>query len=270
MKHYLSILRPLNGVMSAAAVYVGSAVAGAGFSPSFAVMLGMLITFLISGAGMIVNDIRDLNIDKTNRPDRPLPAGKMKARNAWAYCAVLFIIGNALAIAFLSREALYVTLLASSLLLVYNSYLKRVVMAGHLAISFLVGLAFLYGGVIAGNYLPVLPLMLLAFLSNAGREVFKTIEDALGDKKHHVTTITIRYGAHTAKKVASVFIIVAVLLSFVPYVLGILGKSYLAIVLVADVVFVAATVVPMRHASKLTKAAMVAALIAFIVGAYAG
>src|SRR3989344_737409 len=97
MNPYILILRPLNGIMSIIAVYVGTLVAGALLVPSLNLLLGMLVVFLVSGAGMIINDIFDIEIDRVNKPERPLPSGRITKKKAWAYSILLFIIGNVIA-----------------------------------------------------------------------------------------------------------------------------------------------------------------------------
>ena len=69
---------------------------------------------------------------------------------------------------------------------------------------------------------------------------------------------------------AAVMIIVAVALSWLPYHFGILGSTYLAIVLPADALFVYAAATgtsnPAR-AQRIAKFAMLGALVAFMIGA---
>jgi len=268
MPAYLSIIRPVNGIMSALAVYIASIVSGASVIPQNIVLFGMLAVFLVSGGGMVINDLVDAEIDKINKPKRPIPSGKISKHAALIYAAVLFVIGNFIAFYFISENAFYVAVLATFLLCLYAAKMKKVIMAGHIVISLLVGLTFIYGGVIVGNYQPLIPLAVLAFLSNMGREVYKTIDDVLGDKQQNIVTMPIKYGVPKAKAVAGIFIALAVAFSFVPYYLSIFKEVYLFFVVIADIVFIATIIAPTKLASKLTKLAMLIALIAFLAGAY--
>jgi UbiA prenyltransferase family len=47
-------------------------------------------------AGMILNDVMDLAIDRRERPERPLPSGEVSVRAAVFAVAVLFVVGEAL------------------------------------------------------------------------------------------------------------------------------------------------------------------------------
>lgn len=269
MVSYLSILRPFNGVMSAIAVYIGTILVGGMAVPAKETLLGMLVVFLISGGGMVVNDIFDIAADKINKPNRPIPSGKMSVKAAYIYSVILFLVGNAISYIYLNTNAFYITVLATLVLIAYNSRLKRVMLLGHLLVSFLVALTFIYGGVLQSNtYQAILPFAALAFLANVGREIYKTIEDALGDKKMHVTTLAIKFGVFKTRILAALFVIAAVGLSIVPYIMGLADVVYLGIVILADIVFVAAIASPMRHSSKLVKIGMNVALLAFLLGAW--
>lgn len=266
MAAYLTILRPLNGVMSAVAVWVGSLIVGAPLQPGFELALGMLVVFLISSGGMVINDYADAEIDKINRPKRPIPSGKISRSAALVYAILLFFVG--LVIAFnISDIAFGIAALAAALLIAYSVRLKGVLLVGNAVVSFLVALTFLYGGFIVGDIVNIIPLAVLAFLSNMGRELFKTIDDIMGDKSRGLKTIAIRFGVINAKRLASIFVILAVAYSFFPYIYGQFNELYLFFVIIADIIFLAAIALNVRHSSKLTKLAMLVALIAFIAGA---
>ena len=49
-------------------------------------------------AGMYLNDILDLEIDRQQRPDRPIPSGAVSLSTAWIVTTALFVIGLALVI----------------------------------------------------------------------------------------------------------------------------------------------------------------------------
>ncbi len=266
MSSYITILRPANGLMSALAVWIGSLLAAGPVIPGREIIYTMAAVFLVSGAGMAVNDIFDIEIDRRNKPKRPIPAGKISPAKAKAYAAVLFIAGNFLGM-LVSQQAFYLTLLASVLLITYAWKLKKVLVAGHVAVSFLVALSFFFGGLIQGNLLASLWIGLLSFLANMGREIYKTIDDMLGDREAHVNSIALKWGAMQAKTLASVFVLAAVLLSFAPYVLGEMNEVYLFFVIVADIAFVSAIGAPVKYSSKLVKVGMLIALLAFILGA---
>ncbi len=268
MLAYLKILRPLNGLMSVIAVWIGSLLAGYPLMPRMEILLGFISVFFVSGGGMVINDFFDIEIDKLNKPNRPLPSGKISRHTAVWYSAILFLVGVSAAF-MIGYDALIIAVISAGLLIAYAASIKKTILVGNLVISGLVALTFIFGGIIANNYTPVLPLALLAFLSNVAREIYKTIDDALGDQKYDVNSVAIKLGVKNARMIANIFLIVAVIFSFVPYFLGLLGMVYLFFVIIADIIFLATAVVPVAYSSKLVKIGMLVALISFIAGAYA-
>ncbi len=269
VSHFFRIMRPLNCVMAAVAVYISALISGAAAftaMPALPVFLAMAVVFLICSGGMVVNDIFDIEIDKINKPERPLPSGKMSVKSAKIFSAALFASGIAISY-FINLYAFAVAIIAALLLAVYAWKMKKAMLAGNMAVSLLVGFTFVYGGLLNMNLAVVVPLAALAFLSNMGREIYKTAEDALGDKEGGAQTIAVKWGVLKAKRIASAFIITAVLLSFVPLVIGAFGISYLIVVLLADILFLAAVFSPVKRSAKLAKIAMLIALLAFLIGA---
>jgi len=59
LKAWIEIIRPVNAIMSSAAVYIASLVSGSTIFPEITlqVILLMIAVFVISGAGMVINDI---------------------------------------------------------------------------------------------------------------------------------------------------------------------------------------------------------------------
>lgn len=265
---YVQLIRPLNCLMAAFAVYIGMIVAGLGIYLSLVSAYALLAVFLICGAGMAVNDYFDSGIDKINKPKRPIPSGKISGKSALAFSVLLFAAGTALSY-LISKYAFIIALSASLLLILYAWKLKKAMIAGHVAVSLLVAMTFVFGAMINMNYGGTIMLAGLAFLSNMGREIFKSINDIMGDKKMNVRTLAVKFGIIRAKLFATLFIILAVVFSFVPFILGIFGTVYLFFVVIADAVFLFAVALPLKLAEKLCKLAMFIALLAFLAGAVA-
>jgi geranylgeranylglycerol-phosphate geranylgeranyltransferase len=263
MLHYLEILRPVNGLMSAFAVFIGALVAGGSLTTD--VYIGMLSVFLSSGAGMVINDYYDVEIDRMNKPNRPIPSGKIREQTALMYSAGLFLAGIYLAY-LINIETTITAAIASLLLIVYASHFKKTLLLGNVLVSAMVALTFIFGGMIFNNWVLLLPVAMLAFLSNMAREIYKTIDDSLGDQKYEVNSVALRLGVTHARLLANIFTISAVVFSFLPYFLGIFGQTYLFFVIIADIAFIASVVTPAKYGSKLLKIGMFIALLSFLAG----
>ncbi len=142
----------------------------------------------------------------------------------------------------------------------------------NLTVSYLVASPFLFGGAVAGNVIPTLFLALLAALANTSREIIKDIEDFEGDRLFAMTLPT-KIGFENSAKLAGGFMLAAVVLSPLPYILNILNKYYLFFVLVANVLFFASLVFSRnidvqnaKRTQRFIKLGMFLALVAFLIG----
>jgi geranylgeranylglycerol-phosphate geranylgeranyltransferase len=274
MNPYLHILRPHNCLISGAAVVLGVMIAGGGI-PLEVTGLAGLVAFLICGAGNIINDYYDLEIDRVNRPHRPLPSGKMGPRTAVLYAWLLFTAGIALSVT-LGPAPLALALFNSLLL---YAYAWRIKMGGgitkNLVVSYLVASPFLFGGMVArGNLAALAVFLVCAFLLNTSREIIKDIEDLEGDRGF-VETFPMKIGEYQAFFVAGTLAVTAVMISPLPGILGFLKNrgAYLLLILLTDAIIFypflkvkKLTQEKVRMTQKTLKAGMAAALVAFFFG----
>ena len=70
--------------------------------PLFLITIALLVFYF---AGMVLNDAKDANVDQIHRPDRPIPCGAIKRRDAWVTGITLLILGLSL-FALISNTAL--------------------------------------------------------------------------------------------------------------------------------------------------------------------
>ncbi len=104
VKRYIALARPftllppLLGIISAAVCAWGSA---HNPDPSRAVTASVLLTValgsicaaFLNAANNSLNQIYDLEIDRINKPKRPLPAGEMSISEAWGFTWVMYVLG---------------------------------------------------------------------------------------------------------------------------------------------------------------------------------
>ena len=58
-------------------------------------LFGFITGFAISGYSMIINDVYDIEIDKINQPERPLPQGFVSIKLAISFSLILLFLGLA-------------------------------------------------------------------------------------------------------------------------------------------------------------------------------
>ena len=284
VRTYLELMRYRNCLMAGFAAVIGTLIAfnilasnaPSSYSPEkfpfFLSGLVFLVVFLVAGAGNTINDYFDVRIDSINRPDRPIPSGRIKLKEALYFSYILFTLGTLLAL-LINPICGLIALFNSLLLIFYAKTLKGTPLLGNLSIGYLTGSSFLFGASVLGfeGLKALFVLFLLAALAITAREIVKDIEDMDGDKMEGADTLPLRVGAKKASYLAVLIGFLAVFLSPLPYLLLMLGLRYLYLVLLSDLGFLAAIYQLLARnnptkSSKMFKIAMFFALVAFIAG----
>ena len=229
----LTLIRPINSIMIGFAVLVGIIITNSSLVFSEFSFVGFLIGFFISSYSMVINDIYDIDIDKINRPDRPLPSGRVTLNDAKLFSVFLLFIGISLSIISIIRYdssilIFFITIFFSFISWLYSYSLKKRGLIGNFIVAISMTIPFIFGGIIINGFTNVLLLSFstIAFLSGLGREIVKTICDVKGDKSKHVNTISITLGVSNAAKLGGFLILCAVLVSIIPFVLGNVDPIY--------------------------------------------
>ena len=191
-----------------------------------------------------LNDYLDLEIDKINRPDRPLPSGRISKSVALTGIIVtclisftsLFVaasIANGMTYNFADwYPTIGIWFLALALLVNYEDDrvllgLKDKGLPGNLAISISVGLVVLFGA--AGLFDPLneraLSLFVIGILYNLSREIVKDVEDMGGDEGRN--TYAMRVGADKARTTSWVILLLTLVALLTPFAIGIFELSHL-------------------------------------------
>ncbi|NIO19236.1 MAG: digeranylgeranylglyceryl phosphate synthase [Candidatus Aenigmarchaeota archaeon] len=300
MFELFEMMRPFNCLMGVIAGFIGGfLVAGQGIGGFYIPMIYALFAiFVITGAGNVFNDYADIEADKVNRPKRPIPSGKVSKGSALAFSMILFFVGI-VAAGFINWITFFIAVINSLLLIAYSYVLQHKLLMGNLAIGYLVGSTFLFGGAAIGNLsLLVIPLilMILAMLTTITREIVKDLEDMEGDRKSFLkriamkvtesigerfgltkTGVKIKHGEKAMVVIAVACLMLAIIFSYLPYHYGFMGTGYLFIVSLADLVFLWCIYSLVRERkrrrgykriSKRLKIGMFIALIAFIIGVF--
>src|SRR3990170_1210371 len=238
LNDFLTLVRIPNCLMIGLAVIVGETIA-LGTLPSLDKSLaGFLTASLMMAGTMVMNDIYDVNIDKVNRPNRPIASGRVRTREAMTFAMILSVASLAFG-ALLGLWTFLTALLALALMAYYNTRGKNTGLLGNVVVSFNVALPFFYGGLAVGSLKPlVLTFSILAFLANLGREVAKGIPDAQGDRLMGARTLAVSLGPRAAGVVSAGFFAAAVVLSALPPIIGNVSLLYFPLVAIADAGFV--------------------------------
>ena len=281
LKAFIELLRPVNALIvfltiAAAALLAGlpaASLAGMEFALWSRILLAALAGALIAGGGYAINDYYDVEIDKINRPARPLPRGALSPTEAW-WTWRLFSSAGVLMSAFLGPYTLAIALGWVISLYFYSKRFKRSVLLGNLIVGLATGLAFIYGGFVAGNVeRSVLPAV-FAFLINVARELVKDVEDVKGDAHGEAGTLPVKHGLKPALVLATVTLLLLIGSTLAAYRWGAYNLQYLFLVALIDMSLIVVMIsmwrnaapANMRRLSTVLKIDMLLGLIAIYVG----
>lgn len=235
--HYIKILRPINLAIVAmtqwllwflmADRYLVDPVLEGGW-----ILLFIIDTALIAGAGYVVNDIVDAEIDTINKPEHTFIGENLSISKAKRYYWLLVAVGGILAcliaVGVGELPLLWIYPCATLLLYLYSHVHKSQPLLGNVIVSTFCALV--PGMILVAERGPIAVLlrdderngllllfiaaayMLFAFLTSMAREIVKDIEDMQGDSSAGHRTLPLVIGVGKSTIVAAVFIVSVVAL----------------------------------------------------------
>jgi geranylgeranylglycerol-phosphate geranylgeranyltransferase len=214
-----------NLALSAAGVAIGGVLAQGRFAIPGMLRLAMLSAIGLGAAGNVANDIADQEIDRVNRPGRPLVNGGLSVNVA---VIVGGLLGGAglLAAWLVDMRVFALGLAALAVMLVYSPLLKRHGIAGNLAVAVVASVPLIYGAMAVGWWRAGLVASGLAAILHFAREIVKDLEDVSGDAALGRRTIPIVFGRETAFLIAAATLVAFVPASFAPFFASWYGRRY--------------------------------------------
>ncbi|RVU90550.1 prenyltransferase [Flavobacterium columnare] len=181
-------------------------------------ILLVIATLLIAAGGYIINDIFDQGTDAINKPNKNLIGNSISESKAYnLYTALTFlgvIIGYYLSHAINHPNFVIVFILCASLLYLYATNLKQIILVKNIIVSLLLSFSVIIIGLF--TLFPVLPVgdkgelfflfsvlvdfSIMAFMINFLREIIKDIEDIKGDYNEGIRTLPIVLGTQRTLK----------------------------------------------------------------------
>lgn len=278
----IKMTRPVNIAIAIITLAVGYFLLGELPSVATFILQSLAFAFAI-GFANIQNDILDFESDKLNRPDRPLPSGKIKMKTAKCAWVVMFLMTIVCSLAdfFASSignnklpTTLFFFIALDIVLIAYNKKLKHIPLLKNMTVAFLCSTPLLLN-IITPEMLwtkvgLIYPAILFAFFLTTAREIYKDLEDETGDLKAGIMTFPLIAGSQTARRFAGAIILFTWILLPLP----VIQKFYSPVFLIATL----ATLTPCfaiiltnakkknyHKAQSVTKLAMFLGLIALVV-----
>jgi geranylgeranylglycerol-phosphate geranylgeranyltransferase len=184
IKGTIQLFRPELPFAAGTCVILGEITARGGFPSLRELLLGFACGFFLSGAALTLNDYFDIEVDRINTPQRPIPAGLLTLSDAILLTGIATLIGLTAAL-LLSPLAFSVSILLWVIGALYNWKYKAKGLWGNLMVATSVGGTFIMGGIAAGQPLHkvVWFFALIAFLIDLAEEIAGDAMDMEGDRQ---------------------------------------------------------------------------------------
>ena len=125
LKPYLQLVRLPNLFTAAADPLAGFLIVGGALAETRAWLPLVLAGVSIYAAGMILNDVFDYDVDRVERPARPLPSGRVSRKLATGLGIAFLLLGLGFA-AFGGTRSLIVAVVLSGCVVAYDAGWKRI------------------------------------------------------------------------------------------------------------------------------------------------
>ena len=194
LKGYLQLMRPANLPTAAADIFAGAAIAGV-LVASFPILALLFLVFssvFLYAGGVVLNDVFDFNLDKIERPERPIPSGLIPLKSAAFFGGLLLIIG--IVLAFLVHQLSgYIALALAGSIVLYDSFSKRNGFLGPLnmglcrALNLILGMSVL--GLLNNWWYAIIPLVYIFAITLISRG------EVHGNNKSHIIWAGVLYAS---------------------------------------------------------------------------
>ena len=228
---WVIIARPVNMFLTFASVMLGAYLASKYAEWNWGkVVMAAASASLILAAGNAFNDLRDQESDVINHPDYPLVTGAISLSGAWRVLITCGVLGLSFA-GMVSLTAFAVGGFVSLLLLTYSLYLESVPFWGNLSVAIMAALTFPFGGIALGTIHGTEYPCIFALLFHLAREIVKDLQDRQGDALAKANTLAVKFGVQFPRIVVSAVLGLLIIVTLVPYLIGVYNLTYLLIVL---------------------------------------
>jgi geranylgeranylglycerol-phosphate geranylgeranyltransferase len=266
IKDAFEILRPINCLMGSLTVIIGLLNTRTSVSLNiFAVniILGIIAYFFIAGSGMVINDIYDIEIDRINRPKRPIPRGSITLHQAKVLFITYLIIGLIASIinsvvTLLGILNVIIAAIFGLIGWIYAKWGKKSGFLGNIIVSVSFSIGLIYGAVLNSSIIPIYIYFFFftSFFLLLSREVIKGCEDVEGDNLQGVKTLAIKIGIKKSKYLSMIFAIIAIIFFILNYFTLIINPFLFLITMIfglVDVGFVIILMLKQEQSKKIFK-----------------
>lgn len=207
---HLEMTRPYTAFYSCLLAVAGCELAAQGHVSAWRTALAALVTVCGWEAGLYAGDYYDRAIDAQSKPARPVPSGRVSAREAFLTMVGLIVAGYAGALV-LSPANLLLAIGTTVLGIAYSKTFKSRALLGNFDRGLLGACAVLFGALAGGNIAsgPALLLALLALCHDTATNLVGAMRDVDGDRLANCPTVPVVYGMTRSVQIVTLFALAA-------------------------------------------------------------
>ncbi len=230
-----TLIAPLVGFIAAA--LIAAAVMDVSIAAG-TIALGVIAVVMLNAASNATNQIFDVEIDRMNKPERPLPSTRLERGEA-AFIAMLLYAISIVAAVFVNAQFFVIVIITAIASFFYSApplRLKRFTFVSNATIALFRGLLLIVAGwaAVASVYaiVPwVIGSVLALFLFGAAST--KDFVDVKGDREYGINSLPVRFGAAKAVKIMAPFFVLPFLLIPLLIWLGFIAAAALPLTLLS-------------------------------------
>jgi 4-hydroxybenzoate polyprenyltransferase len=222
-----TMLAPFVGILSGAFIAMGDL---GSYALLWRGIVAAIAGSLLNAASNSINQYYDLDIDRINKPDRPLPSGRMTVSQAMTFAWIIYAI--CLVFGLVVNMTFFVVVLITTLFTWGYSAppvrLKNNGILANIAMAIPRGILMIVGGWVAirpdawANPTPWM-IGLVIFLFTVGAASTKDFADVKGDAAWGARTVVVMYGMRKAAWIVAPFLVIPYLA--IPLIVFLAGPS---------------------------------------------
>ncbi|MGF1603961.1 MAG: geranylgeranylglycerol-phosphate geranylgeranyltransferase [Thermosynechococcaceae cyanobacterium] len=170
-------------------------------APGLLYLLTAIVLVGTTAGAFAINDYDDIEKDRINHPERPLPLGTLRPEHAWWAAVILFGVALLAAIP-LGQLSWLLVAICFLLLWNYSAILNVSGILGNVVVATIVAALIFLASLVAGRPLAMLYPSAFLFGYILAKEIVWDIHDAVGDRNRNVYTIANTWGASSAFTIA--------------------------------------------------------------------
>jgi len=232
---YLELVRPFTLIAPVVGFLSGAIIASEAM-PNFTCLVGALSAAILNAASNVNNQYFDLDIDKTNKPFRPYPTGRISKRQIIIFTLLLYF--SALILAWSINLRLFSIILITAVISFFYSAppvrTKQYHFLSNISIALPRGMLLIVAGWSVTK--PIFDLSpwfigLIFALYLVGAATTKDFSDIRGDSQFGIKTLPVLYGVKKAAQIISPFFYIPFLLIPLGVIMHIIKPTTLPLVL---------------------------------------